>query len=84
MNNEFIKSKYKTDEIGNVSAVIEYDIAGELAHEIAARKETMWKHFCRNVCQKMMAEFAPDIAMKDFDILFTQSFESEVREWGEL
>ena len=84
MEPEFYKSTIKTDKLGNMSMECEYDLAGELAHEIARHKESLWKSFCKNVCKQTVTDMFGEVDLVDFRKVFNRSFEEETKKWKEL
>lgn len=82
MIDDWFKTKLETDENGNITLRGNYDIAGELVHEITERKETLWKRFCKDVCEKMVAYYSEGpIDVIHFHKVFNEKFGETVKEW---
>lgn len=84
MNNEFFTNKIITDNRGNITLEGTYDIVGELAYEISRRKESLWKHFCKNVCEQVLSDMGCEPELADFRKVFNRAFENETKKWKEL
>ena len=80
---EFYECTLKTDDIGNMSMIGKYNIAGELAYEISRRKESLWKHFCKDVCEQVLTDMCGKIDLMDFRNVFNAAFEAKTKEWKE-
>lgn len=84
MNNEFFTGEMVTDDKGNITLKGAYDIAGELAYQIAKRKESLWKHFCKDVCEQVLSDMGCEPELTDFRKVFDRAFENETKKWKEL
>ena len=81
---EFIKSELEIDKDGNYVLRSTYDIAARLAKDITERKESLWRHFCKDVCEKMVAYYYEDsIDVIHFHKIFNEKFNETVKEWEE-
>lgn len=79
---EFFKSEVGVDEDGNYVLRGTYDIAGKLVSDITERKESLWKHFCKDVCEKMVHYYYEDsIDIAHFHDIFNEKFDETVEEW---
>lgn len=83
MNNEFFTGEMATDDKGNVTFNVAYDLAGELAHQIAMRKESLWKHFCKDVCEQVLSDMGCNPEITNFRQVFNRAFENETKKWKE-
>lgn len=82
MDNRFFKQEVKTDSDGNVSLLGEYDISGELINQITAKKESLWKSFCKQVCEKMVSYYYEDsIDVIHFHRVFNEKFNETIKDW---
>lgn len=80
---DYLKTKFETDEDGNLVLQGSYDIAGELADEITRQKETLWKRFCQDVCEKMVSYYYEDsVDVIHFHKVFNEKFDETTKEWG--
>lgn len=81
---EFMKSELEIDKDGNYVLRGTYDIAARLAKDITERKESLWRHFCKDVCEKMVAYYYEDsIDVIHFHKIFNEKFNETVKEWEE-
>lgn len=79
---KYFKTEFKTDNEGNVSVTGVYDLAGEMIRRITEHQETLYKHFCRDVCEKMVEMYHRGfIDMGQFRRVFNDSFDKTVKEW---
>ena len=84
MNDRFYKCTGKTDELGNFSMEGTFDIAGELAYQITQHKESLWKHFCKDVCEQVLHDMGCEPELTDFRNVFEKAFKDETQKWKEL
>lgn len=81
---EFMKSELEIDKDGNYVLRGTYDIAARLVKDITERKESLWRHFCKDVCEKMVAYYYEDsIDVIHFHKIFNEKFNETVKEWEE-
>lgn len=79
---DWLKPEVITDDNGNLKLIGNYDLAAELVHNITERKETLWKRFCQDVCEKMVAYYAEDsIDVIHFHKAFNEKFNETILEW---
>lgn len=79
---EFMESELEIDKDGNYVLRGTYDIAARLAKDITERKESLWRHFCKDVCEKMVAYYYEDsIDVIHFHKIFNEKFNETVKEW---
>lgn len=79
---EFMKSELEIAADGNYVVRGTYDIAARLAKDITERKESLWRHFCKDVCEKMVAYYYEDsIDVIHFHKIFNEKFNETVKEW---
>lgn len=79
---EFMKSELEIDKDGNYVLRGTYDIAARLAKDITERKESLWRHFCKDVCEKMVAYYYEDsIDVIHFHKIFNEKFNETIKEW---
>lgn len=64
--------------------ILRLDLAGELAYQIAKRKESLWKHFCKDVCEQVLSDMGCEPELTDFRKVFDRAFENETKKWKEL
>lgn len=81
MKPNFYEAMMKTDGEGNFNMECEYNIAEQLAFEITRHRESLWKHFCKDVCERVLEDMGVDPDIKDFRIVFERNFEGRVKEW---
>lgn len=82
MNNEFFKTNFKYNEAGELVLEGNYDMVGEMVSEIIAQKETLWKRFCQDVCEKMVAYYYEDsIDLLHFHKVFNEKFNEVTEHW---
>ncbi len=84
MKEDYYKSTIKTDKLGNMSMLCEYDMVGELVHQIARHKESLWRSFCKNVCEQVVTDLIGEVDIVDFRKVFNRTFEEETKKWMEL
>lgn len=84
MNNEFFTGEMATDDKGNITLKGAYDLAGELAYQITKRKESLWKHFCKDVCEQVLSDVGCNPEITNFSQVFNRAFENETKKWKEL
>lgn len=83
MDNRFWKHSIETDEDGNLVVRGSYEVANELAHNMVEQKENLYKRFCMDVCEKMVACYAENgIDVIRFHRIFNEKFNDTVKEWG--
>lgn len=81
---EFMESELEIDKDGNYVLRGTYDIAARLAKDITERKESLWRHFCKDVCEKMVDYYYEDsIDVIHFHKVFNEKFNETVKEWEE-
>lgn len=83
----FCDIEIHTEDDGSLKLVANYDMAGELAHQITQKKETLWKHFCKNVCSRVIGQYTymgNEVSLPDFEKKFEEAFAQETKEWDEL
>jgi hypothetical protein len=79
---EFMKSELEVDKDGNYVLRGTYDIAARLTKDITERKESLWRHFCKDVCEKMVSYYYEDsIDVILFHKIFNEKFNETVKEW---
>ena len=81
MKPDFYDATIKTDEIGNFKMECEYNIAEQLAYEITRHRESLWKHFCKDVCERVLEDMGIEPDIRDFRTVFEHNFEERVKEW---
>lgn len=82
MDNEFFKTNFKYNEAGELVLEGNYDMVGEMVSEITAQKETLWKRFCQDVCEKMVAYYYEDsIDIIHFHEVFNEKFNEVSKYW---
>lgn len=82
MDNEFFKTNFKYNEAGELVLEGNYDMVGEMVSEITAQKETLWKRFCQDVCEKMVAYYYEDsIDVLHFHKVFNEKFDEVTKYW---
>lgn len=81
---EFMESELEIDKDGNYVLRGTYDITARLVKDITERKESLWRHFCKDVCEKMVAYYYEDsIDVIHFHKIFNEKFNETVKEWEE-
>lgn len=82
MESEFFKTNFKYNEDGELVLQGDYDMVGEMVAEITAQKETLWKHFCKDVCEIMVAYYYEDsIDVLHFHKVFDEKFNEVAKYW---
>lgn len=70
----------------NGSMAITFDLAAQIGREVAAHKESLWKHFCRDVCERVVSSYTwrgMSLDMVEFREKFEKAFEEEKKKWME-
>ena len=80
--NDFLKTDFMRDENGNLVLSATYDVANQIVKELTERKETLWKRFCQDVCEKIVSYYSEDsIDVIHFHKVFNEKFNETVKEW---
>ena len=82
MINDYFEEKIEYGEDGNFVIKGSYDICKELIDEIKSKKENLFKHFCRDVCEKMVLHYSENgVDVFHFHKLFNEEFDEVIKDW---
>lgn len=79
---DYFETNFDVNDEGELVLRGSYNIAKELADQITSQKETLWKRFCQDVCEKIASHYSDSgIDVINFHKVFNEKFNETMIEW---